>query len=181
MTESLRETLIQADTVFHGRLLTVHVDTVRLPNGGQSTREVVAHPGAVAMVALPDADHVLCVRQWRHAAGRALLELPAGTLSPGEEPAACAERELMEEIGYRPRRLTPLISFYLAPGYSEELLHVFLAEELTPERRPPDEDEQIEVVRLSWDEIAEMLTRGEFGDAKTVAGLLLAREVLKAR
>jgi ADP-ribose pyrophosphatase len=105
-----------------------------------------------------------------------LLEIPAGTLAPGEAPAACAERELMEEVGYRPGRLTPLVSMYLAPGYSTEVLHVFLAEVLTPERLPHDEDEQIEVVRATWTDIGELIARGEIADAKSIAGLLLARD-----
>ena len=181
MTDPLRETVLASRTVFQGRLLTVRVDTVRLPDGQESTREVVVHPGAVAMVPLLDADHVLLVRQWRTAAGRALLEIPAGTLSPGEEPRACAARELMEEVGYRPQRLTPLFATYLAPGYSSERLHVFLAENLLPEQLPHDDDENLEVVTLSWTQIDRLLVEGEFADSKTLSGLLLAQKVLEHR
>lgn len=181
VSEHLREEIIESEIAFQGRLLTLRVDTVRLPDGHISTREVVVHPGAVAMVPLLDADHILLVRQWRNAAGRALLEIPAGTLHPGEDPKACAERELMEEVGYRPQLLTPLYATYLAPGYSSERLHVYLAEELVPEQLAQDEDERVEVVCLSWQEIDDLLLRGEFADSKTLAGLLLAQKMLKWR
>jgi len=181
MSDQLREELIGSEIKFQGRLLTLRVDTVRLPDGTVSTREVVVHPGAVAMVPLLDAEHVLLVRQWRTAAGRALLEIPAGTLAPGEEPQACAARELMEEVGYRPARLTPLYATYLAPGYSSEKLHVFLAEGLTPEKLAQDEDENLEVVSLTWTEIDTLLLEGGFADSKTLAGLLLTQKMLQHR
>jgi len=177
----LREEPLSSETVFQGRLLTVRVDTVRLPDGRTSTRDVVAHSGAVAMVPLLDRDHVLLVRQWRHAAGRALLEIPAGTLDPGEDPDACAARELMEEVGYRPRVLTRLCEMFAVPGYSTEKLTVYLAEELAPERLAHDADENIEVVTLSWDEVDDLLQRQELVDAKTLVGLLLAQRLLRAR
>jgi 8-oxo-dGTP pyrophosphatase MutT (NUDIX family) len=181
LSEHLREEIIDSEIAFQGRLLTLRVDTVRLPDGHVSIREVVVHPGAVAMVPLHDAEHVLLVRQWRNAAGRALLEIPAGTLHPGEDPKTCAERELMEEVGYRPGTLTPLYTTYLAPGYSSERLHVFLAEELVPEQLPQDEDECLDIVCLSWQEVDELLLRGEFADSKTLAGLLLAQKMLMWR
>lgn len=179
--DQLREEVIFSKIAFQGKLLTLRVDTVRLPDGRESTREVVVHPGAVAMVPLLGADQVLLVRQWRTAAGRALLEIPAGTLSPGEAPEDCAARELMEEIGYRPTRLTPLFASYLAPGYSSEKLHVFMAEELLPEKLAHDEDENLEIVALNWREIDRMLLAGEFADSKTVSGLLLAQKILALR
>ena len=181
MTDNLREELVQSSVIFQGRIISVSVDTVRLPDGMETTREVVKHHGAVAMVPILPDNCVVLVRQWRHAAGRALLEIPAGSLNPGEDPLACAERELMEEIGYRTQRCTLLSEFFLAPGYSSEKMYLFLAEELIPDHLPHDEDERIEVVTLSWDEIADYLQRNEFGDAKTIAGLLLAREYLARR
>lgn len=179
MTDTLREETLASSYAFRGKLLTVRVDQVRLPDGVESTREVIEHPGAVAMVPMLDADHILLVRQWRTAAGRALLEIPAGTLEPGEEPLRCAERELMEEVGYRPRKLTPLFAMFLAPGYSAEKLRVFLAEELTPERLAHDADERIEVVTLTWSDVASLLARGEIADAKTISGLLYAEKLLR--
>lgn len=181
MSDHLEEKILQSEIAFQGRLLTLRVDTVRLPNGRTGTREVVVHPGAVALVPLLDAQHVILVRQWRNAVGRASLEIPAGTLAPGEDPEACAQRELMEEIGFRPRSLTPLYITALAPGYSSEQLHLYLAEDLVPERLAQDEDENIEVLTFSWDEVDDLLLRGELADAKTLAGLLLVEKMLKGR
>lgn len=181
MSEHLREETLTSTPAFEGRLLRVRVDTVRLPNGQTSTREVVVHPGAVAMVPLLDAEHILLVRQWRHPAGRALLEIPAGTLGAGEDPCDCAARELMEEIGYRPQALTRLAGMFLAPGYSSECLHLFLAEDLAPERLPHDEDENIDVECVSWSEAEALLLGGEISDAKTIAGLLLTQKYLRHR
>lgn len=179
MTDPLHEEILASELLYQGKLLTLRRTTVRLANGVVSARETVVHPGAVAMVPLRDAETVLLVRQWRTAAGRPLLEIPAGTLAPGEDPRACAERELMEEVGYRPGRLTPLVSIFLAPGYSTEILHVFLAEELAAERRAHDEDEEIAVVAVTWTEIDTLIASGEIADAKSLAGLLLARHMLK--
>lgn len=181
MSEHLREEIVKSEVVFQGKLLTVRVDTVRLPDGLVATREVVAHSGAVAMVPLLDADTVLFVRQWRTPAGCALLEIPAGCLSPGEAPEDCVARELMEEVGYRPHTLTHLASPFLAPGYSSEQIHLYLAEDLTPERLAHDVDERLEVVPMRWTEIDTALRHGAFGDAKTLAGLMLAMRLLKAR
>lgn len=181
MTEHLRETPIGSETVFQGKLLTICVDTVRLPDGRTATRDLVAHHGAVAIVVLPDPEHVMLVRQWRHAARSALLEIPAGGLAPGEAPEDCASRELMEECGFRPGKLTVLGSIFLAPGYSTELLHLFLAEDLVPERLPHDEDEKLDVEVYSWAEVADLMARGELCDAKTLSGLYLAQQMRCAR
>lgn len=180
MADEFTETLVDSQTVFQGQLLTVQVDQVRLTDGHVGRREVVIHRGAVAMVPLLDMEHVLLVRQWRHAVGRALLEIPAGGLAQDEDPASCAERELMEECGYRPRRLSLLSSLMLAPGYSSEILHLYLAEELIPERLPHDLDERIEVVMYHWNEIDVLMRKGELVDAKTICGLLLARSACNA-
>ena len=177
--EHLREEITASEIVYAGRVLTVRLDTVRLPDGTMSIREVIVHPGAVAIVPMLDETHVLFVRQWRNAAGGALLEIPAGGMEAGETPEECAVRELMEEIGYRPRKLLPLQSIYLAPGYSSELLRLFLATDLAPERRPHDVDERLEVVTLCWEEIDGCLRRGEFRDAKTISALLLAQRTLQ--
>jgi ADP-ribose pyrophosphatase len=178
--DALREEVIASAVAFDGRLLKVRVDTVRLADGVTTTREIVGHPGAVALVPLLD-DRVLFVRQWRSAAGCALLEIPAGTLDAGEDPRDCAARELMEECGYRPGLLSPLAAVYLAPGYSSELIHLYLAEDLTPERLAHDEDERLEVEALTWEQIDAGLRHGAFADAKTITGLLLAERVLRGR
>lgn len=170
----MRELTLASETLFEGRLLQLRRDTVRLPNGRESVREVVVHPGAVAVVPVLDDGRVLLVRQFRYAAGKPLLEIPAGTLRPGEDPPECAQRELREETGYTARRLEPVASFYLAPGYSTELLHLFWATGLTPAEGERDEDEILEIVPMNLHEAVAAIDRGEIQDAKSVAGLLLA-------
>lgn len=175
----MKEELRSSRTVFEGRLLKVRVDEVELPGGGEAQREVLVHPGAVALLALDDEGRLLLVRQYRHAAGRSLLELPAGTLEEGEPPEACARRELEEETGHRPGRLEPLISFFPSPGVSSEIIHLFLASELLAVESGPEEDEQLELVRLTPEEALRRMDAGEVADAKTIAGLCLLRERLR--
>jgi len=172
MTE-LTEVLIESDKVFEGRLISVRKDTVRLPNGRTSTREVVVHPGAVAIVPMLEDGRVILVKQYRHAVGKILMEIPAGTLYPDETPEECALRELREEVGYAAGRLEKLTSVYLAPGYSTELIHLFLATDLQPAEGETDEDEFLKPVTLTLDEAIAQITDGEIQDAKTVAALLL--------
>ena len=168
------ETVLGSNLVYDGRVVRLRVDTVRLSNGREATREVIEHPGAVALVAFDERGDVLLVRQYRRAAGRYLLEIPAGTLKPGEEPLACAGRELTEETNYRASKIEPLVGFFSAPGFCSEFLHVFVATGLAPAPGVPDEDEEIEVVRLPLAECLERVRAGEVCDAKSVAGLLAA-------
>lgn len=175
----LMETVIGSESIFEGRIVHLRVDSVRLPNGTESKREIVAHPGAVCIVPITEDDQVLLVRQFRLAAGKVLLEIPAGTLEVGEAPSACAARELEEETGFRAAELRPLFSMYLAPGYSTELIHAFLAKDLTPTQAHTDADENVELVSLPLAEIEARVLRGEFQDAKTVASLLAALRTLK--
>jgi ADP-ribose pyrophosphatase len=151
---------------------------VELPGGRRTTREVVEHNGAVAMIPVDADGNVILVSQYRHPVGETLLEIPAGRLEPGEDPGACAARELAEEIGQRPGRLEPLGAMYVAPGYSSELIHYFLARDFVPDAAIPDDDEIIESVRMPLVRAREMCRRGEMRDAKTVCGILLAAERL---
>lgn len=167
----LREETLSSRMEFDGRLVKLRVDQVRLPDGRRAVREVVEHPGAVAMVPV-DGNEVILVQQWRQPIGTVMLEIPAGTLEDGEDPAECADRELREEIGYTAGRLSHLFSLALAPGYSSEIIHIFLAEQLRPARGRADPDETIRVQRLSLAEAVEKCLSGELRDAKTVAGLL---------
>jgi len=160
--------------VFQGRLISVRVDTVELPDGRTTTREVVEHPGAVAVVPIDDEGCVLLVRQYRYAIGRDLLEIPAGTREPNETPEETARRELAEEIGHEPGTLRKLFQVYLAPGYSTEKIHYFIATDLRPVTATGDEDEFIEVVRVPLPEALTGIASGEFQDAKTVAAITLA-------
>ncbi len=174
----MQEELIESRVLYQGRVVTLRIDTVRLPNGHITQREIVEHRGAVAIVPLMDADTVLLIRQYRQAVGETLLEIPAGTLEPGEPPDRCAERELQEETGYRASTLKRLFNQYLAPGYSQEVLHVYLAEGLTPASQQTDEDESVEVVPTPLEHIPPMILNGEIKDAKTIAGLLMALRLM---
>lgn len=168
----LREETVASERPFEGRLLSVRVDEVRLPDGRLARREIVEHAPAVAAVPLLPEGEVVLVRQWRHPAQAALIEIPAGVMEPDETPEACVERELGEEIGYRPGRVERLFSLFLAPGYSEEVIHVFLAEALEPVEGEADQDENLRVVTIPLAEAVRLALAGELRDAKTVAGLL---------
>ncbi|MBP2642152.1 MAG: hydrolase [Firmicutes bacterium] len=168
------EQLIEKKTILEGKVLTVRVDRVCLVNGKEATREVVVHPGAVAVVPVLEDGSVLMVRQYRYPIGKMLLEIPAGKLEPGEDPEECAGRELEEETGYIAGRLKKLGSIYTAPGFSNEILHIYLAEELKSSKQKLDEDEFLTVEKYTLAEVKTMLTDNTIEDAKSIAGLLLA-------
>jgi len=169
----LRERLVERHEAFAGKLLHVVVDTVEAEAGGRATREVVLHPGAVAIVATDADGRILLVRQWRHPVDRALWEIPAGTLEPGEEPAVTAHRELEEETGHSAQWWEPLGATPLAPGYSSEVVHLFAARQLTSGNSHPDHDENIVAAFFTPAEVAGLIRAAEV-DMKTIAGLALA-------
>jgi len=177
----LEEKTTESKRVYEGRIVNLRVDTVELPDGRHAVREVVEHRGAVAVVPLLDASRVVMVRQYRQPVGQVLLEIPAGTLDKGEDAEECARRELAEEVGYSAGRLTRMFSTYLSPGYSDEMLHTFLAEDLTPAHAETDEDELVEVLTADLDDAVKMIRTGEIRDAKTVCGLLMAQRLLSGR
>ena len=166
--------VLKSETVFRGRAFAVRLDELEYAPGRSTRIEVVEHSGAVTMVPLDDHGQLWFIRQYRHPAGQELLELPAGTLEPGEDPAAGAARELQEEIGMRAGRLDALASFWLAPGYSTERMHVYLAGALEPAPLPPDEDEVISVVKLPVAAALAAAARGEIQDATSLAALFAA-------
>ena len=169
---NLKETFLSRNEIYRGRIIDLHVDTVRLPNGHESTREVADHPGGVAIVALDENDNVLTVKQYRYVFSRVLEEIPAGKLEPGEDPCAAALRELKEETGAIPARFTPLGRLLVSPGCYSEVLHLYLAEGLSFGAQSPDEDEFLEVYRTPFREMLARVMRGEMEDAKTVCGIL---------
>lgn len=175
---NLKEKTIDSQRIYDGKVVNLRIDTVELPDGRHAKREIVEHTGAVAIVPLLDTTKVVMVKQYRQPAGQVLLEIPAGSMDRDEDPETCASRELMEEIGYAPGKLTRMFSTYLAPGYSEEMLHTFLAEDLTPKRADMDADEFIEVVTVELEDAVEMIRSGEIKDAKTVCGLLMAQRIV---
>ena len=150
----------------------MRVDTVEKASGRKTTREVVEHSDCIAVVALDEQDNVLLVRQFRHAVGKFLLEIPAGGIDPGEEPIDSVRRELQEEIGYFPRKIDSLGGFYAIPGYGTEYLHCFSATDLVPSRLIAEDTESIELVRVSPDQIPQLIASGEICDAKSIAALL---------
>ena len=165
------EETIESKTLHNGRNFSFKTDRVRLSNGRETVRDVVDHPGAVAIVPV-DGDELVFVRQYRYAAGRELLEIPAGTLEPGEDPYGCAVRELQEETGYAASAWSRLLSCYMAPGYSSEVIHFYVAEGLSQVGMNPEEDESITVERHSFDEVVKMIEDNEIMDSKTITGVL---------
>jgi ADP-ribose pyrophosphatase len=185
--DPLAERLVASEVLYRGRVLEFRVDTVERGDGSRARREVAGHRGAVAVVAVDDAGCVVLVRQWRHPAGRALLEIPAGGLDfdpatgATEDPDQAARRELEEETGLRAGRLEPLTDFWTAPGFTSERIFLYFAGDLTMAPtgvRAPDDDEALEIVRLPWREAVAAVERGEVRDAKSLVGLLwLARHL----
>ena len=158
--------------IYAGRVVTLLLRDLPGPDGVVRVREVVEHAPAAAVVAVDEEGEILLVRQLRPAVDEVLLELPAGIVDPGEDPLTCARRELEEETGYTAERLEPLIRFYPSPGFCTELLHVFVAQGLRECRGQPDEDEDLELVRMPLAEAMDLVRGGQVTDSKTVVGLL---------
>lgn len=168
----LEETILTTRTLFEGRVVKLDVHDVRLPNGETSTREIIRHSGAAAIVPLDADGQVVLVRQYRLAARRLMLEIPAGVLSPGEDPLVCAVRECQEETGLKPGQVEPLGGFFVAPGYTAEYIHLFVGRDLTASQLDGDIDEFVEVVRMPLTEAVRMAVAGELHDSKTIIALL---------
>ena len=176
--------MIESKVLHRGKFLEFRIDTVERADGSRATRDIAGHPGAVAILAIDADDHVLMVRQFRLAAGQTLLEVPAGTLDVTEDgtvedPDLAAPRELEEETGMRAGSWRLIASFWTAPGFASELMHLYLATDLRPadgERLGPDEDEHLLLEKMPWRDAVAAAERGELRDAKTILSLLwLAR------
>lgn len=174
MNEHLIEKLIGSTRAFEGRMIKVRVDNVELPNGKKVTREVVEHPGAVAVVAIREDKTVVMVKQFRHPAGKILLEIPAGKLDKDENPDICAVRELEEETGYTATVIRKLASVYTTPGFTDEIMHIYIAEGLRQAKQHTDEDEFIDIDYYTPQQLKELMQVGEIEDAKTLLGLYMA-------
>jgi ADP-ribose pyrophosphatase len=178
--DPLEEHVVERRLIHRGRYLEFRVDTIERADGSRGTRDVVGHPGAIAVLALDDDGRLLLVRQWRIPAERAMLEIPAGTLDVHdgvtEDPDVAARRELEEETGSRAGSWRKLAEFWTAPGFASELMHLYLATGLTSatgdDRLTPDEDERLELSRVTVDEALALVDRGEISDAKTILGVL---------
>ncbi|WP_211745111.1 NUDIX hydrolase [Paenibacillus sp. Marseille-Q4541] len=164
---ALVETTVSTEPVFEGKVVSLQVDTVTLPNGQTGTREIIRHPGAVAVLAVRG-DRMLVVDQYRQALGRTELEIPAGKLDPGEDPEEAAKRELREETGFRAGSLKPLPAFYTSPGFADEVIYLYMADELKEGEMELDEDEFLEVSEITLDEAYAFIKEGRISDAKTV-------------
>lgn len=179
---ALREECVSSRLIFDGRVVQLYVDRVRLPDGREAEREYMRHIGAVCVLPLDRDGVVHCVRQYRYPHGEVLLEIPAGKLdSKTEDRASAALRELQEETGYRCGRLTFLGNIYTSPAILDEVIGLYLAEELTPGETHFDEDEFLAPVAVPLEELADRVMRGEIPDAKTQLAVLRVRELLRRR
>ncbi len=166
-SSALDEVTISTKPIFEGKIITLQVDTVRLPDGKTATREVVRHPGAVAVLALHDGK-MLVVDQFRQPMGRCEVEIPAGKLEPGEDPMEAARRELEEETGYRCGDIKLLQSFYTSPGFADEIIHLYVTQDLEIGEMSPDEDEFLELSEITLEEAYLYIKEGRISDAKTI-------------
>jgi ADP-ribose pyrophosphatase len=172
------EEIIRSEYLYRGHILKLRLDQTRLENKQVVQREIVEHNGAVAIVALDAQNRVLMVRQYRSGAGRELLEIPAGTLEEGEDPALCATRELKEETGYHALRWDNLGFFYSSPGFCTEKIYLYLARQLTLGTATPDPDEILHAELVPFHQLLDQIKRGEILDAKTIVGLLRVEQVI---
>ncbi|MBQ9859504.1 MAG: NUDIX hydrolase [Clostridia bacterium] len=179
--DTLTEKTLSQTTAFQGRLLRLRVDEVRLPDGSTAGREVVEHPGGVAVLALTDTEEVLLVRQFRYPYGEILTEIPAGKREAGEEPLVTGMRELAEETGYRADNYTFLGTLYPTPGYCDEVIYLYMATDLHLVDAHPDEDEFLEVGRMPLAQLVDLVLDNRIPDAKTQTAALKAWCLLKKR
>lgn len=166
---NLEEKTINSEKIFSGKVISLHLEDVELPNGKHSKREIIKHPGAVAILAITDDNKIVMVEQYRKALERTIVEIPAGKLEKGEEPALCARRELEEETGYKCASLDLLISFYTSPGFADEIVHLFVARGLVKKEDSAalDEDEFVNLEELTLDEALQYISEQKIYDAKT--------------
>lgn len=171
------EKTTKTESIFQGKVISLQVDDVLLPDGNEAKRELIKHPGAVCVIAITDEKKIILVEQYRKALERPLVEVPAGKLEAGEEPSYCAERELEEETGYRPGSITYIQSFYTSPGFADELVHVFLAEGLKKVEGGlvADEDEFVELMEVTLSEAEQLAKDERIFDAKTLWALQYIR------
>jgi len=175
------EETLSSQLIYDGRAVKLRVDSVRLDNGRQTTREIVEHSDCIAVVVIDKNDNVLLVKQFRKPVEKELLEIPAGGIDTGEDPEEAVSRELREEIGYMPRKVQRLGGFYSAPGYCSEYLYLYLATDLIPSQLIAEDTESINVVRVPIEEIPDLIATGRICDAKSIAGLLAYLEYSKRK
>ena len=169
----MKEKTSKSELIYKGKILNLRLDKVILPNGREAKREIIEHSGSVAILPLIGKDKFLLVQQYRKPVEKVLLEIPAGRIERGENLKECAKRELMEETGYQANDFKKLASVYLAPGYSSEIIHIFLARNLKKSKPNPDEDEFIKTVTLNKKEVLDKIIDNKIKDSKTIVSILL--------
>ncbi len=175
------EKTMKTDKIYEGKILNLKVDTVEMPDKKYSKREIIEHPGAVAMICLTEENNLILVKQYRKAVESFLLEIPAGKLEVNEEPRETAIRELKEEIKMDSKKLTYLSEFYTSPGYCDEKIHLFLAEDLVKGDYESEPGEFLEIEEYPIDELVKMVRLGEIMDSKTIMGIFIAEKLIKER
>ncbi|TMW73686.1 NUDIX hydrolase [Alteribacter natronophilus] len=171
MRDSLEEKTISRDVIYKGRIIELSVHEVVLPDGKESKREIINHPGAVAVLAVNEDGKLILVKQYRKALEKSIAEIPAGKLEQGEDPAVCAKRELEEETGYRAGSLEKVMSFYTSPGFADEIVHLYEAKDLAEGSAETDEDEFVELLEVSFDEAVQLIRDETIHDAKTICAI----------
>ena len=177
----MEEKTLKSEKIYEGKIVTLRIDTVELPDKKYSKREIVEHSGAAAVVPVTKDGKVILVKQYRKPVETVLLEIPAGRLEKDEDPETCAKRELAEETGYSTERLEKILDYYTSPGFSDEIIHIYLAYDLEAGKAKPDEDEYLEVIEMPFDELLECIMKGEIKDSKTAIGILAADRIIKDR
>ena len=179
MDDNLFEEKISSQEVFKGKVVELYFDNVRLPNNKIATREKVLHPGAVAVVPVNKNNEILLVKQYRYPIDKVLIEIPAGKLDSSEPPLECAERELEEEVGAVDGKFTHLTTIYTSPGFCNEKMDIYLVQDFKEKGSNPDDDEFLNIIKIHFDECMRMINSGEISDAKSIIGILMARDYLK--
>ncbi|MDH5696528.1 MAG: NUDIX hydrolase [Dehalococcoidia bacterium] len=175
------EKTLSSRLIYDGRAVRLRVDTVKMPSGRQTTREIVEHSDCVAIIAVDDKDNVLLVNQFRKPVERELLEIPAGGIEPGEDPVDCVRREMREETGFLPQKVERIGGFYSTPGVCTEYLYLYLATDLVASPLQAEDSENISLIRVPLGQIPSLIASGSICDAKSIAGLLLFLDYYKQR
>jgi ADP-ribose pyrophosphatase len=179
--EKFEEKTLSSQTIYEGKIISLRLEEVELPDGNRAKRELVQHPGAVALIPITNEGKIILVKQYRKSLNRSLIEIPAGRIEVGEDPKITALRELEEETGYGAREVTYIQSFATSPGFADEIIHLYLAENLYEIENPAagDEDEFIELLEATIDEAEQMVAAGDIYDAKTAFAVIYAKHQLK--
>ncbi len=172
------EKTMKSEKIYEGKVLNLRIDTVELPDKKYSKREIVEHPGAVAIAPITDDGHVILVKQYRKAIEKEILEIPAGKIEIGEDPKSCAIRELKEETGITAEKVELMFEYYTSPGFCDEKMYFFIAKDLVEGEAKPDTDEYIEVEKIKLEELVAKVNKGEIVDSKTIIGILTANRII---